>query len=100
MFTQTFGLNPITVIFQPLSIPTSYVAKHTFEFWCQGGVMLLLTDSLAAGHPLDKTEEHHEHCEGTLGTQIQFFNLSKLPFGLVLEHILLGFFKLYFSTVE
>ena len=101
VFNQTFGLNPITVIFQPLSMPTCYVVKHTFEFWCQGGVMLLLTDSLADGHPLDKTEEHNEHCEGALGTtQLQFFNLSKLPFRLVLQHILLGFFKWYFSTVE
>ena len=99
MFNQTFGLNPITVIFQPLSMPTCYVVKHTFEFWCQGGVMLLLTASLAAGHPLDKTE-HHEHCEGALDTQLQFFNLPRLPFRLVLQHILLGFFKLYFSTLE
>jgi hypothetical protein len=49
---------------------------ETFEIWCQGGVMLLLTDSLAAEHILDKTEEHHEYCEGVLGTQLQFFTLS------------------------
>jgi hypothetical protein len=60
-----------------------YVVKHTFEFWCQGGVMLLLADPLAAEHLLDKTEEHHEHCEGALGTLLQFFfNLSRLPFTL------------------
>jgi len=28
------------------------------------------------------------------------FNLSKLPFRLILRYILLGFFKLYFSTLE
>jgi hypothetical protein len=100
MFNQTFGLNPIIVFFQPLSMPTHYAVNRTFEFWCQGGVMLLLTDSLAAEHLLDKKEEHYEHCEGALGTQLQFFNLSRLPFTLILQYISLGFFKLYFSTLE
>jgi hypothetical protein len=35
--------------------------------------MLLRTDALAAEHLLDKIEEHHEHCESALGTQLQFF---------------------------
>jgi hypothetical protein len=62
--------------------------------------MLLLNDSLAAEHILDKTEEHHEYCEGALGTQLQFFTLSSLPFRLILQYILLGFFKLYFCILE
>jgi hypothetical protein len=100
VFNQTFGQNPIILIFQPLSMPTCYVVKHTFEIWCQGGVMFLLTDSLAAEQLLDKTKEQHEHCEGALGIQQQFFNLSRLLFRLILQHILLGFFKLHFSTLE
>lgn len=66
-------------------MPTCYVVKHTFEFWCQGGVMLLLTDSLAAENLLNKKEEHNEQCEGALGTQLQFFNLSRLSFRLTLQ---------------